>query len=276
MGVFTSLTEGVQFECHRELTAAVAQPLHPLRLSSLRLIDRLGQDSMDIHGQRPTQTRTDGEVERDVRDALYSDVRIDSRNLDAVVQNGIVYLRGSVPDVVQKSIAREITQRIKGVRNVVNEVEVTPAELRSDADITADVVAAFVRDSLVDENKIEVETDRGVVYLRGTVDSYTERRAADVDARSAPGVLDVVNELTVAVVPSRSDEAIAADVRLALESNLAADLSDISISVKKGVVTLKGNVATVAQRWLVDEVVRWTPGVVDVVNDLGVVTLQGP
>lgn len=231
---------------------------------------------MDIQGQRPMQPRIDGEVERDVRDALYSDVRIDSRNLDAVVQNGIVYLRGSVPDVVQKSIAREITQRIKGVRNVVNELEVTPAELRSDADITADVVAAFVRDTLVDENKIEVETDRGVVYLRGIVASYTERRAADIDARSVPGVTDVINELTVAMVPSRSDEAIAADVRLGLESNIAADLSDVSISVKRGVVTLKGNVATVAQRWLVDEVVRWTPGVVDVVNDLGVVTLQGP
>lgn len=231
---------------------------------------------MTNRGQSPKQSRTDAEVERDVRDALYSDVRIDSRNVDAIVQDGIVYLRGAVPDVVQKSVAREVTERIKGVRTVVNELEVTPAELRSDADITADVVAALVRDSLVDENKIEVETNGGVVYLRGIVGSYTERRSADTDARTTPGVLDVVNELTVALAPSRSDEVIEADVRLALETNIAIDLSDVHVSVKNGVVTLSGNVPAVAQRWLIDEVVRWTPGVVDVVNDLGVVTLQGP
>jgi len=222
------------------------------------------------------QERPDAEVERDVRDALYSDVRIDSRNLDVVVQDGIVYLRGSVPDVVQKSIAREVAERIKGVRNVVNELEITPAEQRSDAGITADVVASLVRDSLVDERKVEVETVGGVVYLRGIVGSYTERRAADVDARTVPGVLDVVNELTVALSVARTDEAIAADVKLALETNIAGDLSDVHVDVKEGVVYLRGNVATVAQRWLIDEAVRWTPGVVDVVNDLGVVTLQGP
>lgn len=231
---------------------------------------------MTNKAQSPRQPRTDAEVERDVRDALYSDVRIDSRNVDAIVQDGIVYLRGSVPDVVQKSVAREVTERIKGVRAVVNELEVTPAELRSDADITADVVAALVRDSLVDENKIEVETDRGVVYLRGVVGSYTERRSAETDARTTPGVLDVVDELTVALAPSRSDEVIEADVRLALETNIAIDLSDVHVSVKNGIVTLTGNVPALVQRWLIDEVVRWTPGVVDVVNNLGVVTLQGP
>lgn len=231
---------------------------------------------MEYQDQSPVQKRTDTEIERDVRDALYSDIRIDSRNLDAIVQDGVVYLRGAVPDAMQKSIAREVTERIKGVRIVVNELAVTPAEQRSDVDITADVVAAFVRDSLVNENKIEVETDRGVVYLRGTVESYTERHAADVDARSAPGVLDVVNELTVTVAPSRSDEAIEADVRLALESNVAIDLSDVHITVKNGVVYLKGNVGTVEQRWLIDEVVRWTAGVTNVVNEIGVVTLQGP
>jgi osmotically-inducible protein OsmY len=227
-------------------------------------------------GLSPMFTRPDAEVERDARDALYSDVRIDGRDVEVIVQNGIVYLKGAVPDVMQKSLAREVIARLKGVRDVVNELVVTPVEGRNDADITADVAAALTRDSLVDEKKIEVETHRGVVYLRGVVGSYTERRAADSDVRSTPGVLDVIDELTVAVVLARTDEAISADVKLALETNIAGDLSDVHIDVRDGVVYLTGNASSVEQRWLIDEALRWTPGVVDVVNDLGVVTLQGP
>jgi osmotically-inducible protein OsmY len=225
----------------------------------------------------PLPRRTDAEIERDVRDALNSDVRIDGRDVDVVVQDGVIRLLGAVPDANQKTVAREVTARIKGVRNVIlRELAVTPTTKREDPEIAADVTAALTRDSIVDERHIEVSAANGIIYLRGIVDSYTERKSAEADARTIPGVLDVIDEVTVTLAYSRSDDAIVSDVRMALQSNIAGDLSRIQLSVEKGVVHLTGSVATVALRWLVDEAIRWTPGVADVVNDLEVVTLQGP
>lgn len=216
--------------------------------------------------------RADAEIERDVKDALYADLRIISDNLDVQVLDGRVYLRGTVPDENQKALARMVAERIKGVRQVINHLDVMPLEIRSDADITADVVAALTIDTLVDEDKIDVNTVDGVVYFRGTVDSYVQRKAADEDARSVRGVLDVINELVVVPSLARSDEEVAAEVVKQLSENLKLDITGIKVDVKHGVVRLRGTVATVEQLWLVDEVARWTPGVIDVIDELALGT----
>lgn len=220
--------------------------------------------------------RLDAEIERDVKDTLYADLRIISENIDVQVLEGKVYLRGTVPDESQKSLARALANRIKGAREVVNLLDIMPMATRTDTDITADVVAALTADTMVDEDKIEVTTVDGVVYLRGTVNSYTERKAADDDARAIRCAVDVINEIVVAPSYARSDEEIAADVRKELRENLRLDGREVEVQVKHGVLRLRGNVATLEQRWLADELARWTPGVIDVINDLGVVTLQGP
>ncbi len=220
--------------------------------------------------------RLDAEIERNVKDALYSDLRVISENIDVQVVSGKVYLRGTVPDETQKSLARAIADRIKGVREVINILDIMPMETRTDADITADVVAALAADTMVDEDKIDVTTVDGVIYLRGTVNSYTERKAADDDARAIRGAIDVINDIIVLPSYARNDQEIAADVRRQLQENLRLDPAEIEVEVKHGIVYLKGNVVSIEQRWLVDELARWTPGVIDVNNDLGVLTLQGP
>lgn len=216
--------------------------------------------------------RADAEIERDVKDALYADLRVVSDNLDVQVLDGRVYLRGTVPNENQKALARMVADRIKGVRQVINHLDVMPLEIRSDADITADVVAALTIDTLVDEDKIDVTTVDGVVYLRGTVDSYVQRKSADENARSVRGVLDVINELVVVPSLARSDEEVAAEVVRQLSENLRLDITEIKVDVKHGVVRLRGTVTTVEQLWLVDEVARWTPGVIDVIDELALGT----
>ena len=141
------------------------------------------------------RARSDVETRQDVKDALHGDVRVDSRTITVGVRDGVVHLHGAVPSSQQKAWARQIVLRIKGVREVHNELAVELPAQRSDVDITADVAAALAADSLVDEDKIEVTTVDGVVYLRGVVESYVARRVADEDARGIPGVLDVINEL---------------------------------------------------------------------------------
>jgi osmotically-inducible protein OsmY len=215
-------------------------------------------------------SRTDLEVRCDVSDALASDIRVDAQHLDVQVAAGIVHLRGSVPSYYEKRIATEITNRIKGVADVVNELRVSPLAPRADQEILADVRAALRRDVWVDEGKIDVNVTVGAVRLGGTVESYTEKSYAETDAWSVPGVTEVLNEVNIRPAEIRRDDEVAAQVRGDLQRNIRIDPAQIQVDVSGGVVTLRGTVLTVEQKWLADEVAWWTAGVRDVVNDLRV------
>ena len=219
--------------------------------------------------------RSDQDTRQDVVDALTCDIRVDASNLDVEVVNGVVYLRGTVPSYFEKRTATEIVNRIKGVVDVVNELRVVPVTPRTDQEITDDVRAALVRDVWVDERKITVNTINGVVYLAGTVDSYTEKSYAEGDAWSVPGVIDVINNIVIAPSPTRTDDEIAQEVRNDLARNIRIDPSRMSVNVVNGTVTLRGTVSTVEQKWLAEEVAWWTAGVRDVLNELQVVPAAG-
>lgn len=212
--------------------------------------------------------RSDVETRQDVKDALHGDVRVDSRRITVDVRDGVVHLHGTVPSPQQKAWARQIAVRIKGVREVHNELAVEPPAQRGDVDITADVAAALAADSLVDEDKIEVTTVDSVVYLRGVVESYVARRVAEEDARGIPGVLDVIDEILVSPSIARSDEEIAHAAWQEIHRNLRLPPDAVDVEVVHGIARLRGRVETVTQRWLADEIARWTPGVVDVINEL--------
>jgi osmotically-inducible protein OsmY len=216
-------------------------------------------------------TRSSTDIQHDVIDALTADIRVDASNIDVDVVGGVVYLRGTVPTYYEKRVATEIVNRIKGVVDVVNELRVAPVTPRSDAAIAADVRAALERDAWVDADKITVTVTNGVVYLSGTVDSYTEKSYAESDAWSVEGVVDVVNNITIVPRPTRADAEIATDVRADLVRNIRIDPSRISVEVVNGVVYLRGSVSTIGQKWLASDVAWWTPGVKDVVNELQVV-----
>lgn len=215
-------------------------------------------------------SRTDLEVRRDVSDALASDIRVDAQHLDVEVVGGIVYLRGAVPSPYERRMATEIADRIKGVVDVVNELRVAPPAHRDDAEIAADLRAALRRDDWVDEARIETSVRDGRVQLGGIVGSQAERSYAETDAWSVPGVTDVANDLQVQSNESRSDDEIVERVRADLSANVRIDPGAVQVSIDHGVVTLRGTVSAIEQKWLADEIAWWTAGVRDVINELRV------
>jgi osmotically-inducible protein OsmY len=65
-----------------------------------------------------------------------------------------------------------------------------------DAKITADVETRLRQDTATSPpNWVYVQTSDRVVYLSGIVDSRGAKEAAEVYARQAPGVTDVVNTI---------------------------------------------------------------------------------
>ncbi len=65
-----------------------------------------------------------------------------------------------------------------------------------DAEITAQVQALFVKHpELEPPNLLQVQTLNHVVYLTGVVDTDYEQQMAEVVAREAPGVTNVINSI---------------------------------------------------------------------------------
>lgn len=212
--------------------------------------------------------RSDAEVRQNVLDALQSDIRVESTRVGAEVVDGVVTLRGVVSTEFERRVAEDITRRIKGVRDVANELRVVPPRPRSDEKIASDVCAALSRDVWLDERRVAVRVREGVVYLSGNVETYPAKSHAEGDAWSVEGVVDVVDDIAVEHNTTRTDAEIMREVRDDLDRNLRLDPNAISVDVRGGTVYLRGKVRTIEQKWLADEIAWWTAGVRDVVNEL--------
>ncbi len=67
-----------------------------------------------------------------------------------------------------------------------------------DTNLTASVKAKLVADKAANLTRIDVDTNNGIVYLNGTVNSPQEKTKAEELARDTRGVKKVVNNLQVA------------------------------------------------------------------------------
>ena len=116
---------------------------------------------------------------------------------------------------------------------------------------------------------ITFELQNGVVTLNGNTPSYAQKMAIINIARRVVGVREVVDK--VAVVPSqkRTDDEIVQSVRRVLEGNLSRnELAAINIKAQKGTVILSGTLTGSYPKQIAGVLSGWTPGVVEVVNNI--------
>jgi hypothetical protein len=96
-----------------------------------------------------------------------------------------------------------------------------------------------------DAAEIAVSVDGGLVMLRGTVERFSQRRAAVDDANKIDGVDGVDDQLKVNLIGAdrREDDEIRGVALQALiwDTNVPSDLVDVK--VEDGWITLKGDVA---------------------------------
>jgi osmotically-inducible protein OsmY len=111
----------------------------------------------------------------------------------------------------------------------------------------ADAVIATIEGDprIPDSLEIAVAANDGIVTLRGTVESFSQRRAAAQDAKLIDGTYDVDNQLKINLIGAnrRDDD----EIRGAALQNLVWDVevpSDfVDVKVSDGWVTLKGDVS---------------------------------
>ncbi len=151
-------------------------------------------------------TRTDEAIQADVLDELRWDTRVQPNEVGVAVKDGIVTLTGWVDSYLKKIVAEEAAHRVRGVKAVVNDIEVRlpgSAE-RTDADLAKAVLNALQWEADIPAGKLDVTVSKGwvevqgnKVILRGTVRAYAEKKAAEETAWAAPGVTEVENRIVI-------------------------------------------------------------------------------
>jgi osmotically-inducible protein OsmY len=222
-----------------------------------------------------------------VASTLRADARIArARDIRLVVTDGVVLLEGEVPDIASKRRAHARVLACEGVRSAVDRVRVPPTERMGDGAIRDHVVAAiggdttfaecslkFVRDGelvLAREaldprhGSISVRVVDGEVILDGTTPSLVHKRLAGVLAWWVPGTRNVVDALVVSPEEVDGDDEMTEAVRVVLEKDPLIDAAQIVVSTDHGRVTLRGTLASDAQRTLAERDAWFVEGVLDV------------
>ena len=119
---------------------------------------------------------------------------------------------------------------------------------------------------------IAVSADDGLVTLRGTVESFSQRRAASQAASKIDGVDEVDDQLKVNLIGAdrREDDEIRGVALQALIWDTEVPSDMIDVSVKDGWLTLKGDVAYQFQSDAAYDDVASLFGVYGVTNEIKV------
>jgi osmotically-inducible protein OsmY len=184
-----------------------------------------------------------------IEDEYQTAANVPANNIDINVREGIVSLSGSAPTILERDRAVRIASMVKGVRGIVNRIEVS-AKDRPASEVRGDVLTALAADPATDSWQIGVSVDGGTVTLTGSVDSYAERELCKTVAKTVEGVRKIENEIEIAYDADRPDNEIQYDVTQRLRWDARIDDGLIEVEVDEGEVTLNGSVGSLYERTL--------------------------
>ena len=143
----------------------------------------------------PQHQRSDTEIAAAAEHALRWNIVVPADRVRATVEQGWVQLTGEVDWDYQRQAAYKSVRSLTGVVGVSNEI--TLRQRTTPADLAHRIEDALKRQALREAHRVQVTVENGTVTLKGSVHSWQERDAAQGAAWSAPGVRDVVNQLTL-------------------------------------------------------------------------------
>lgn len=123
-------------------------------------------------------------------------------SISVAVHNGVVTLGGFAWGPVDADSAVAVAANTKGVKDVINEIQVDPVSPMDDRIRLQVFRAIYGSPSLnkyaIDLGKpIRIQVENGHVTLYGAVDSAADKDTAGIKANGVPGVFSVTNDLQV-------------------------------------------------------------------------------
>lgn len=144
--------------------------------------------------------------------------------------------------------------------------------MKSDSEVKSDVNEELAWEPSVQAENIGVAVREGIVTLTGSVQTYSEKFAAETAVRRVAGVRGIAEELTVSLLGThqRNDGDIASAIATGLDWNVRVPKGMVTCLVEGGVVVLGGTVDWNCQRVAAYKAVRHVLGVKGVSNQIRV------
>ena len=123
-------------------------------------------------------------------------------NVETSVNNGSVLLTGKLKTQDEKITATRLSWEIKGVREVINEIQLSgTSSLKSSAKdlaASAQLRAALIRDPEISSLNFSIDVVNGIVYLSGVAETEQERERVVAHAQELRFAKQVVSYIILA------------------------------------------------------------------------------
>ena len=187
----------------------------------------------------------------------------------------IAFLMLSLGGMAPPGLAAQgtVSGHVASAERTVKNAGATATREVTDSWLTLQTKLALLADERVSSTDVHVTTHRGVITLRGKVDSEAEQQAAGEIAGTIEDAQEVNNQLTV--VPQaereavdRQDEQIVKDVKRGIKNDAGLKKARIHVRADDGIVTLTGKSPSLEASVRASETARRVSGVRAVRNEL--------
>jgi hyperosmotically inducible protein len=161
------------------------------------------RDQVQVTGPEISDQQLQQKLIKDITSQLWGYVPIQFQAISVQVHNGVAIIGGHAAGPIAASDALAVVENTKGVKDVVDNLQVDPVSPMDNRIREAEFRAIYgypmFNQYLIDPNKpIRIQVENGHVTLYGEVASQAEKNTAGIRANSVSGVFSVTNDLQVA------------------------------------------------------------------------------
>ena len=214
--------------------------------------------------------KNDSQIQKDVIAQLNWEPILNAANIGVFVKDGIVTLTGIVDSYSKKLVAERVAKNTSGVKAIAEEIQVgiSSSSRRTDTEIAEAILNALKWHSAVNENKIKIKVEDGVVTLNGEVEWDYQRRAAKKAIENLTGIRAIYNFISVTTTATPID--IKKKISDFFHRSATIDSDRVTVEIAGNKVILRGTVQSIKEKEDA-ELAAWSaPGIIEVDNRLEV------